>query len=92
MLLKIGVRVMKRYLVTFFKNVSSSDGHIFKCPQQRIEIRHARSVDRALRAAERRYERLCKLADWKLHADTREVEVDGDRVDHQEAATKPTER
>jgi hypothetical protein len=92
MLLKIGVRVMNRYLVTFFKNVSSSDGHIFKCPQQRIEIRHARSVDRALRAAERRYERLCKLADWKLHADTREVEVDGDRVDHQEAATKPTER
>ncbi len=83
---------MNRYLVTFFKNVSSSDGHIFKCPQQRIEIRHARSVDRALRAAERRYERLCKLADWKLHADTREVEVDGDRVDHQEAATKPTER
>ena len=83
---------MNRYLVTFFKNVSSSDGHIFKCPQQRIEIRHARSVDRALRAAERRYERLCKLADWKLHADTREVEVDGDMVDHQEAATKPTER
>ena len=92
MLSKTGVRVMNRYLVTFFKNVSSSDGHIFKCPQQRIEIRHAKSADRAIQAAERRYERLCKLADWKLHADTREVEVDGDKVDHQEPATKPTER
>ena len=92
MLSKTGVRVMNRYLVTFFKNVSSSDGHIFKCPQQRIEIRHAKSADRAIQAAERRYERLCKLADWTLHADTREVEVDGDKVGHQEAATKPKER
>ena len=53
---------MSRYLVTFFKHLLSSDGHIFKSPQQSFEIRHAKSLERAVQAAERRYERLCKLA------------------------------
>ena len=75
------MRDMSRYFVTFFKHLLSSDGHIFKSPQQTFEIRRAKSVDRAVQAAERRYERLCKLTPWTLHADTLEVEVDGDNVD-----------
>ena len=71
---------MSRYLVTFFKRLSNSDGHEFNCPQQSIEIRRAKSVDRAVEAAERRYERLCNLPDWTLHADTRELQVDGRTV------------
>jgi hypothetical protein len=70
---------MSRYLVTFFKRLSNSDGHIFNCPQQSIEIQCAKSVDHAIQAAERRYERLCKLTDWTLHADTLEVKIDGRR-------------
>ena len=37
---------MSRYLVTFFKHLLSSDGHIFKSPQQsfRFAARKASSV------------------------------------------------
>ena len=73
---------MSSYVVTFFKHLLSSDGHIFKSPQQSFEIRHAKSIERAVQAAERRYERLCKLAPWTLHADTLEVEIDGQKDDH----------
>ena len=68
---------MSKYVVTFFKH-----GHIFKSPQQSFEIRHAKSIERAVQAAERRYERLCKLTPWTLHADTLEVEIDGQKDDH----------
>src|SRR5215204_1149283 len=74
---KKGAAAMRRYRVTFFKNLLSSDGHLFKCLQQSIEIRRAKTVDRAVQAAERRYERICRVPDWKLHADTHELEVDG---------------
>jgi hypothetical protein len=73
---------MSRYLVTFFKNLLSSDGHSFKCPQESIEIRRAKSVDRAVEAAARRYERRCRLPDWTVHADGLELEVDGKKVDY----------
>ena len=73
---------MSRYIVTFFKNLLSSDGHSFKCPQHSIEIRRAKSIDRAVEAAERRYARLCRLPNWTIHADTVEVEVDGKKVDY----------
>jgi hypothetical protein len=67
---------MSRYRVSFFKNLLSSDGHQFRCLQQSIVIRRARSVDRAIEAAKRRFERYCHLADWKLHADGVELEID----------------
>jgi len=82
---------MSRYVVTFFKHLLSSDGHIFKSPQQSFEIRHAKSIERAVQAAERRYERLCKLAPWTLHADTLEVEIDGQKVDHSTPVSKSTD-
>jgi hypothetical protein len=68
---------MTCYRVTFFTDLLSSDGHKFKCPQATIEVRHAKSPDRAVRAAEYRFARLQHLRDWKLHADYFEVEVDG---------------
>ena len=82
---------MSRYLVTFFKHLLSSDGHIFKSPQQTIEIRRAKSIERAVQAAERRYERLCNLPHWALHADT--LEVDDKKVDRAAPVAKaPTRR
>jgi hypothetical protein len=64
-----------QYRVAFFKHLLSSDGHQFKCLQHVIEIRHARNAERALKAAEHRYERLCHVPDWRLYADTFELEA-----------------
>ena len=65
---------MTCYRVTFFKDLLSSDGHQFRCPQATIEIRRARSADRAVQAAERRFERIRRKRDWKLCADCLELE------------------
>jgi hypothetical protein len=73
---------MSCYRVTFFKNLLSSDGHPFKCIQRAIDIRHARDADRAVEAAELRYERLHRVHDWTLYADFLELEVDGKKVDY----------
>jgi hypothetical protein len=73
---------MTSYKVRFFKNLVNSDGHPFKCLQQTIEISRARSVARAVRAAERRYARFHRVLDWKLYADTFEVEIGGDKFDY----------
>jgi hypothetical protein len=70
---------MTSYTVSFFKDLQSSDGHAFKCVQQVIEIHRAKSPDRAVRAAERRYERLHRVPNWKLYADTLELKVGGEK-------------
>jgi hypothetical protein len=58
---------MTRYRVTsFFKTLLSSDGHRFKCPQGAIEIICARSPDRAVQAAQHRFERLRQMPEWTL--------------------------
>ena len=67
---------MCRYRVCFFKNLLSTDGHTSRCLQQSIVIRRAKSVDRAIEAAKRRFERLCQVADWRLHTDGVELEID----------------
>jgi hypothetical protein len=73
---------MARYRVSFFKNLVNSDGHPFKCIQKVIDISRAKSVDRAVKAAEIRYERLHHVHDWTLHSDYLELEIDGKKVDY----------
>jgi hypothetical protein len=46
-----------------------------------VDVRHARNADRAVEAAELRYERLHRGHDWTLYADFLELEVDGKKVD-----------
>ena len=65
-----------RYRVIFFKNMLSFDGHTNRCLQQSIVIHRAKSMERAVAAAKRRYERHCHVADWRLHADGVELEID----------------
>ena len=72
---------MPSYKVSFFKDLLSSNGHQFKCLQKAVEIRRARSAERAVQAAERRFARLHRVRDWKLHADLLEVEIDGRKAD-----------
>ena len=68
---------MAQYQVRFFKYLLSSDGHPAKALQRVVEVRRAKSADRAIRAAQRRFERHCAVRHWTLHADAIEVEVDG---------------
>ena len=67
---------MSRYRVSFYKNRLSIDGHRHKSLQQSIVIHRAKSVERAVEAAKRRYERHCQAADWRLHADGVELEIE----------------
>jgi hypothetical protein len=67
---------MCRYRVIFFKSMLGIDGQPDKCLQQSFVIRRARSVERAVEAAKRRYERRCHVADWRLRADGFETEID----------------
>ena len=69
---------MTSYRVTFFKNLVNSSGHEFKCPQGTVEVRRARDRIRALRAAERRYERSRRVNSWTLCADSAEMEAVAD--------------
>ena len=67
---------MSRYRVIFFNVLLGVDGHPDKCLQQSIVIRRARSAERAVEAAKRRYERRYHVAVWSLHADGVEIEID----------------
>jgi hypothetical protein len=66
---------MLQYRVSFFKYLLSSDGHPAKALQRTIEVRSAKSADRAVRAAQHRYARECALPSWTLHADMVEVQI-----------------
>ena len=72
----VGRIAMCRYRVIFFKSLLGIDGHPDKYLQQSIVIRRAKSAERAVEAAKRRYERRCRVADWRLHADGFEMEID----------------
>jgi hypothetical protein len=63
---------MSAYHVSFFKTLLSSDGHPFKCLQQRIDISDAESSAQAVEAASRAFEAFYGCP-WKLHADSIEV-------------------
>jgi hypothetical protein len=65
---------MPAYHVSFFKNLVSSDGHPFKCLQQRIDVSDAESAAEAAESASRAFEALYGCP-WKLHADSIEVIV-----------------
>ncbi len=68
---------MSYYRVSFYKYLVSSDGHPTKALQAMFEVRGARNADRAIKVAQRRYERQCAVDDWTLHADEMDVQVDG---------------
>ena len=63
---------MSAYYVSFFKNLVSSDGHPFKCLQQRIDVSDAESAAEAAESASRAFETLYGCP-WNLHADSIEV-------------------
>jgi len=60
---------MTRYEIRFFKTLLSSDGHPFKVLQRVIPVDQSESSDDAVRLAQRRFEGLENVGDWRLHAD-----------------------
>jgi len=66
---------MTSYQIKFFKNLVSSDGHPFKV-LQRVIVSQSESCDEAVRIAQRRFEGLENVGDWRLHADFCEASAD----------------
>ena len=64
---------MSTYHVSFFKNLTGSDGKQCNACQGSIEIHSARSRERAIQAAQRRFARLKRISDWSFYADKLEV-------------------
>ncbi len=65
---------MSAYRVKFFKYLLSSDGHEFRCLQQQIDVPNIESSDQAAESAARQFEKLRGVRDWKVLADSIEVE------------------
>jgi hypothetical protein len=75
---------MTAYRVSFFNELTNSSGKLFKVCQRSVDIRTARTLDRAVEAAKKRFARLEHIVEWRLHARLFEVEA---LVEAQAAAT-----
>jgi hypothetical protein len=64
---------MTSYRVCFFNEIPRND-RLFKCCQRSIVIRAARTPERAIEAAKKRFARLEGIRDWKIHAGLIEIE------------------
>ena len=62
---------MRKFHISFFKHILSSDGHPFKCLQKTIDVRET-SADKAIENAKRSFEQ--EGHSWRDFADTLEVE------------------
>ena len=65
---------MASYRVCFFNDIARND-RLFRCCQRSIVIRRARSPERAVEAAKRRFARLEGIRNWKIHAALVEIEA-----------------
>ena len=64
---------MPSYRICFFNEIPRNH-QLFRCCQRSIEIRVARTPERAIEAAKKRFARLEGIRDWKLHAAFIEIE------------------
>jgi hypothetical protein len=69
---------MSAYVVSFFNELCNSRGQQHKVCQSRVVIRRARSEDRAIEAAKKRFARAERIQDWKIRAQQFEVELVGE--------------
>ena len=65
---------MTSYRVCFMNEIPRND-KLFLCCQRLITIRSARSPERAVEAAKKRFARLEGIRDWKIHAALIEMEA-----------------
>jgi len=65
---------MSGYRICFFNDLSNDRGHMFHCCQRTVEIRAAKSKERAIEAAKRRFARAERVSHWGAHARSFEIE------------------
>jgi hypothetical protein len=65
---------MPGYQVKFFKHLINCSGRPFKCLQRMVDVDQSRTAAEAIECAQRRFEQLEHVSDWKLRADTVECE------------------
>ena len=77
---------MPSYRVSFFNDIPRN-AKLFHCCQRSIVVRAARSPERAVEVAKKRFARLEGICNWNIHAGRIELEVidlptkpDGGRV------------
>jgi hypothetical protein len=75
---------MTSYRVCFLNEIARNE-KVFRCCQRAIVIRSARSRDRAIEAAKKRFARLEHIRDWRIHAGSIEIEA----IDLEAAARNP---
>ena len=74
---------MPSYRVCFINEIPRNE-KLFRCCQRSIIIRSARTPERAIEAAKKRFARLEGIRDWKIHAaliEIEPVEVEAKRPD-----------
>ena len=64
---------MEQYRVRFMKRLCNDIGVQHNCLQASIDIHRAKSAERALRAAQQRFQRSRRTADWRIYADVCEI-------------------
>ena len=64
---------MPSYRVCFINEIPRNE-KLFRCCQRSIIIRSARTPERAIEAAKKRFARLENICDWKIHAALIEIE------------------
>lgn len=64
---------MPSYRVCFINQIPRG-GTLFRCCQRSIVIRRARSPERAVEAAKKRFARLEGIRNWKIHAEMIEMQ------------------
>jgi hypothetical protein len=65
---------MKSYRIGFFNELRNDSGHMFHCCQRVVEIRLAKTKERAIEAAKRRFAHRERISNWSIHARSIEVE------------------
>ena len=65
---------MPSYRVCFINDIPRN-GKLFHCCQRSIVVRGARSPERAVEAAKKRFARLEGICNWNIHAGRIEVEM-----------------
>lgn len=80
---------MPSYRVCFMNEIPRN-GKLFRCCQRSIVIRSARTSERAVEAAKKRFARLEGIRDWKIHASLIEVEAAG--TDRKPLEVTPAEK
>lgn len=79
---------MRRYNVSFFKDLHNCDGHTFRCNQGIFGVT-ADTPDEAIEAAKAAFSE--RIGDWRLYSDAIEITEDDPRPAPQPRTHRPTD-